>query len=289
MGINIHALNFLMYASKKKKFGSTATIGRQTITYLKAKEIKNILHLPKEVDYGTWCEKLLIDNFHASKVDSFDYSDYEGCTFTHDMNNPLPPAMTTPNNKYDTIIDIGSFEHIYNLPQAFKNISTMCKDGGIIIHILPANNMNGHGFWQFSPELFYSLYSESNGYTETEVFFADHGDTKYWYNVKKPENGNRCYVSDKKKIFVMIRTKKIKEFTHENVQESHFIQAWNQKNSNVGNGLIKKLEGFAKRHESFFPFMYYIYIQLHFIKNPEKLSGRNKNLVKRKVTDWMNI
>lgn len=289
MGIEIHTLNFLMYALKKKKFCKTATIGRQEIKPLRKKDIKNILHLPKEIDYGVWCEKLLMDNFHSSKVDSFDYSDYELCTFTHDMNKPLPSALITPNNQYDTIIDFGSFEHIYNLPQAFKNISTMCAEGGVIIHGLPANNMCGHGFWQFSPELFYSLYSESNGYSETEVFFADKTDNKYWYKVKKPENGIRRVMQNKTEVYVLVRTKKVKEFTHDNVQQSDFVLTWNQKKSDVAKPLIKKLEEFAKRHESFLPLIYSVYWWLHEIKHPENLSGRNEHLIKHSVTDWMNI
>ena len=39
----------------------------------------------------------------------------------------------------------------------------LTKIGGMIIHALPANNFCGHGFWQFSPELFYELYSPENG------------------------------------------------------------------------------------------------------------------------------
>ena len=100
MGIEIHTLNFLKYSFKKKPFGRTATIGRQSLLNIRVKDIKNILHLPKEIDYGTWCEKLLIDNFGSNEVDSFDYSDYEGCTFTYDMNKPLPDNLDIPRNQY---------------------------------------------------------------------------------------------------------------------------------------------------------------------------------------------
>jgi len=64
-------------------------------------------------------------------------------------------------------------EHVFNASQGLKNVTRLCAPGGQIIHSLPANNFCNHGFWQFSPELFFSLYSDKNGYSETEIFLAD--------------------------------------------------------------------------------------------------------------------
>ena len=114
-------------------------------------------------------------------------------------------------------------------------------------------------------------------------------DNKYWYKVKKPENGIRRVIQNKTEVYVLVKTKKVKEFTHDNVQQSDFVLAWNQKKSDVAKPLIKKLEEFAKRHESFLPLCYSVYWWLHRIKHPENLSGRNEHLIKHSVTDWMNI
>ena len=78
------------------------------------------------------------------------------------------------NEKFDTIIDFGTSEHIFNVVENLSNISKFCKNNGIILHSLPANNNCGHGFWQFSPELFFSLYSENNGFSDTEFLFLIH-------------------------------------------------------------------------------------------------------------------
>ena len=86
----------------------------------------------------------------------------------------------------------------------------------------------------------------------------------------------------------LVRTKKVREFTHDNVQQSDFVLAWNQKKSDADKRLIKKLEEIAKRHESFLPISYSIYWWLHGIKHPENLSGRNEHLIKKSVTDWIN-
>lgn len=143
------------------------------------------------------------------------------------MNKPLPPQLISNELKYDTIIDFGSLEHIYNAPQAFKNISTLLADGGQILHALPANNWCGHGFWQFSPELFFSLYSDVNGYANTKVFFADLSDNKHWYEVRKPENGIRSCMESCTEVYVLVITKKISTFfSHDTVQQSDFVLTW---------------------------------------------------------------
>jgi len=96
---------------------------------------------------------LLRQEFGASTVVSIDYSDYEGANIIHDMNYPISQETYS---KFDTVIDAGSLEHVYNAPQALKNCSLICnKSGGQIVHILPSNNYCSHGFWQFSPELFF--------------------------------------------------------------------------------------------------------------------------------------
>ncbi len=62
---------------------------------------------------------------------------------------------------------------MFNIAQALENCVKLCKIGGQILQAVPANGECGHGFWQMSPELFFSLYSERNGFIETEVFIAN--------------------------------------------------------------------------------------------------------------------
>ena len=185
MGIDIHALNFLRYTSRKKTLGRVATIGRQSLLVTPS-QINKIIGISAADDFGAFCEDLLLSHFGATAVDSYDYSDYEGATFIVDLNKPLAPSKN-----YDTVIDCGTVEHVYNVPQALANISSLCSRGGQIVHVSPGNNCCGHGFWQFSPELFFSLYSDANGYLETEVFVADvyewqRSDTP----TSDPRNGN---------------------------------------------------------------------------------------------------
>ncbi len=220
MGIDYHALKFLTYARNRTRFGAVATIGRQGL-HLPPWRVERILGLPAAVDYGPYCEPLLIDQFGADLVHSYDNSDYERATHIADLGRAL-----TPTNIYDTVIDAGCLEHVYDAPQALRNLSGLTKVGGQILHILPANGFCGHGFWQFSPELFFALYSEENGYADTEVFLAELADEACWYRVKKPAHGKRAEVLTRGEAYALVRTRRVRAEATPIVQQSDYVHAW---------------------------------------------------------------
>lgn len=235
MGIDVHGLNFLRYAKKSGAFGETITVARPgfhvVASYVREPYIREMVNALAESQNGKYCEELLRRYFGSKSVDSLDNSDYEGASIVHDMNQPLPSDIV---GLYDTVIDAGTLEHVYNIPQALKNCSALCKPGGQILHILPANNFCGHGFWQFTPELFFSLYSSENGYSETEVFLADVCKIDKWYKVKKPRKGQRVNVHTSNRLHVLVRTVLAREdFSHKDVQQSDYITKWQGKESSV--------------------------------------------------------
>jgi 2-polyprenyl-3-methyl-5-hydroxy-6-metoxy-1,4-benzoquinol methylase len=71
------------------------------------------------------------------------------------------------------VFDGGTLEHIFDYPTAIKNCMKMVKPGGHLLLTTPANNWFGHGFYQFSPELFYSFVSFSFFYTRNSVWGGD--------------------------------------------------------------------------------------------------------------------
>jgi len=223
MGIDIHNLNFLRYSAKARPLGNTITIGRQGL-HAAESTVRKLVGTKSSYRNQQYCEQLLIEYLGSTSVDSIDNSDYESATHVHDMNNVLPDSLY---GKYDTVIDGGCLEHIYNVPQALKNCSLLCKPGGQILHMVPTNNLCGHGFWQFSPELFFSLYSGANGYTGTEVFIADLTDTKRWFQVRMPNNGKRVNVHSSTELYVLARTTLAGgEFSHASVQQSDYQFEW---------------------------------------------------------------
>jgi len=281
MGIDVHALQLLRWASLKSNgLGKVATIGRQGVN-VPARELTKHVSLPPDYQYPRYCEDLLVKVFGAERVDSFDNSDFEGCTFVADFNKPLASPC-----QYTTVIDFGCVEHIYNVPQAMRNISLLCADGGQILHCLPANNFCGHGFWQFSPELFFSLYSKQNGYSETQVFVVNIADETVWYEVIAPRNGKRVAMWSDTPLYVLCRTVQRGDFSHENVQQSDYVFMWNKDTegavSTNAQTLHSSLTAALKRNK----FARLIYRKLAVLLGlKDDGLRRNPSLIKRHVSD----
>jgi hypothetical protein len=280
VGIGYHGLQFLRFAAKHAPFGRVATIGRQELG-LDKEEVCSLIGVRPEYKHEKYCESLLLQHFGAACVDSWDFSDYEGASHIVDMNKPLHEKLST----YDTVIDAGSLEHVYNAPQALLNVSNLCCDGGQILHVLPGNNFCGHGFWHFSPELFFSLYCEANGYSETRVFLASEYRTDVWYEVVKPEHGQRANVISFTPTFVLCRTVKARESSHDSVQQSDYIHIWQQNEVTQPPVEVRpmwraKLRS-ALQRSALVDFAYILHIKL---SGERSLSARNPHLIARSVS-----
>jgi hypothetical protein len=224
MGLDIHALNFLLIY-KRKKLKDTVTIGRQSL-HLEEHVLRQFIELKSNYKHNLFCEELLKKYFNAKKVDSIDISAFEEATIIHDMNQIIPKKY---HQKFDTVINYGSLEHIFNFPVAIMNCSLMLKPGGQIFHILPANNFCGHGFYQFSPELFSSLYNKKNGYSQTDIFIGDLSDYKNIYKVKMKRR-HRINITSKNETNLFVRTIKNKNFSHSNIQQISYLDEWSKSN-----------------------------------------------------------
>lgn len=94
------------------------------------------------------------------EMEAMDFSDYEGATHVHDLNQPVPEEM---HGQFDFIFDGGTIEHVFDAPQALRNVFHMLKDGGVFAS---ANGLNGwlfHGMYQFNPEMVYAFWKQMAG------------------------------------------------------------------------------------------------------------------------------
>jgi SAM-dependent methyltransferase len=203
VGAAFHELKFL---ARETPLGSVLTLGRQNLN-IDATEL--------------YVEDLLLREFGATSVESIDYSDFEGATYIGDLNEPLDLEK-----EFDTILDFGTTEHVFNVPQAFKNCIRLCKLGGKILHSVPSNGECGHGFWQMSPELFFRLYSGNNGFTNTQVLIADLMDERYWWEARPPKPGHRLLANSITTTYVLVRTTKIADLPL-TVTQADYEHAWN--------------------------------------------------------------
>jgi len=116
------------------------------------------------------CDKLAAEPFGEPfleacgfrTVRSLDFSDYEGADIVHDLNLPLPAKLEALSS---FVYDGGTIEHVFDVAQALQNVMKLTKLGGTILLSSPANGQCGHGFYQFSPELFYRVL-EANGFAD---------------------------------------------------------------------------------------------------------------------------
>ncbi|MBX3744052.1 MAG: hypothetical protein KF833_01970 [Verrucomicrobiae bacterium] len=112
-----------------------------------------------------------------------DASSYEGATWVHDLNRPIPDDW---HRRFDAVCDLGTLEHVFHLPVALKNCMEMVDLGGHLFLMTPANNFLGHGFYQFSPELFHRVLCEANGYCVERMVAVEYGPRRRWYEVADP-------------------------------------------------------------------------------------------------------
>ena len=112
-----------------------------------------------------------------------DASSYEGASEVHDMNDPISDQF---REGFDAVVDAGTLEHVFNFPTAIKNCMEMVHSAVICCYKTSANNYFGHGFYQFSPELFYRLMSAENGFQVERMIAYEAYAGSQWYEVIDP-------------------------------------------------------------------------------------------------------
>ena len=162
-----------------------------------------------------------------------DYSDYQGADIIHDLNYPVEKGH---EESFDVVVDGGTMEHIFNLPVAIFNCMRMVKTGGSLFIFSMANNHCGHGFYQFSPELFFRLFQREYGFKIEDVILVKHpfpsaelSKKQECFRVKDPaEIGRRSVIVTKSPIGIMVHAVKIahkSQFPHY-PQQSDYIKTW---------------------------------------------------------------
>ncbi len=170
----------------------------------------------------------LFEILGAHDVQSIDYSAYEKATIIHDLNNPLPEEF---NHQFSCMIDGGTIEHIFNFPVAIKSCMDAIEVGGHYIGISPANNQMGHGFYQFSPELYYRIFSEENGFRiKTMLVSVDNEADTVWYEVADPKKvHSRVMLVNNYPLSLRFVAEKIaqKDVFANTPQQSDYTNTWN--------------------------------------------------------------
>ncbi|MEW6161156.1 MAG: hypothetical protein AB1813_27315 [Verrucomicrobiota bacterium] len=241
MGVDIESARFLMSASRQGvSYEYCLTLGRQNFQ-LGVSETRILLK-----EFGLAAEKaneILVGSYPryaegffrflgALQVDSMDASKYESATVLHDLNLPIPEAL---KNRFTAVVDAGTLEHVFNFPVAIRNCMEMTKVGGHFLALTPSNNYCGHGFYQFSPELFYRVLNAQNGFTVERMIAMECGPFRRWFEVKDPELiRSRVTLTNSFPLILLVQAKKVADVPKlvDVPQQSDYSATWNEHSTN---------------------------------------------------------
>jgi SAM-dependent methyltransferase len=194
----------------------------------------------------------------ASSVTAIDASAYEGAEIVHDMNLPIAAELECT---FDLVVDGGSIEHIFRPDRAVGNVLRMAKVGGHVIIEAPANNLCGHGFYQFSPEFFFSALGAPSGFEIVRMLLIECVyptvslvEQRRAYAVRSPrELGERVGILSRRPLLLLVHTTKrahVEDPFAVVPQQSDYEARWhdpNRKGTRVAE-LALTAARFVKRH-----------------------------------------
>lgn len=162
----------------------------------------------------------------AVNATSIDASDYEGASLLHDLNLPLPDQI---KNKYSVAIDFGTLEHVFNYPQALKNAMESVAVGGHFLAATVTNGFMGHGFYQFSPELFFRALSPENGFELEYLFICSADKVQKWHRCIDPAAlKHRAEIVTRGPTYVLVQARRtgLCEIFSKPPQQSDYVLVW---------------------------------------------------------------
>jgi hypothetical protein len=236
MGVNWPDISFMLAArAQGASFDRTLTIGRQNLfatadgimrAYRDCSMDGDWLAAKQIVSDGRGYAEPLLRYLGADSVESLDASNYEESTIIHDMNRLLPEAL---RGRFSLVFDGGSLEHVFNYPQALKNCMDAVGPGGHFMAITPANNLVGHGFYQFSPDLFYRALSPVNGFEIQMMLLRATHRWARWYGVADPKVvGRRVTLTSPWTSLIYLLARKVSDVEpfDQWPQQSDYETAW---------------------------------------------------------------
>lgn len=218
-----------------------ATIGRLTLFLHPEQHRRLCRRFPDAASvasyqWGDFCEPVLAAITGASEIVSIDVSGYQGATRIHDMNLPIADAHPDLVDSFDLVIDGGTLEHVFDFPRATANLMALTRVGGHVLTANPANNLCGHGFYQFTPELMHRLYSSKNGFeveyillTASRALSVERDRRPRSFQVADPRSlGRRIFIRNNRPVMIRTLARKLENqaLVPATVAQSDYVVAW---------------------------------------------------------------
>ena len=128
-------------------------------------------------------------------------------------------------------------EHIFDVRQVLQNVGDMLRVGGLYVGTTSANNLLGHGFYQFSPELFYRFLCPENGWASPAVFLCEHqrDPPRFWFVEDPSSLGRRIQIQNGAQLnLLVVATKTNHPPSLTTPQQSDYVVAWSGRPSANG-------------------------------------------------------
>ena len=158
MGLNLNmSLLLREWIARYEISGPLLTLGVQTLDFTQAQFARaRGLPAPEANAGAAVLPPQLFKACGINETLSLDVSDYEGADFICDLNCPeVPDALVS---RFGCILNGGTLEHVFHIPNALASITRMLKLGGVVIHQIPVHNWVDHGFYQINPTLLFDYY-----------------------------------------------------------------------------------------------------------------------------------
>ncbi len=189
----------------------------------------------------------------AERVFATDISDYENPDYIIDFNHDVNEQY---HERFDVILDIGTLEHIFDVPTALSNITKMLKEGGEVILILTSSNAIDHGFYSFSPTLFFDFFT-INGFSNFSCYLREGSNYNYMkkgkiyrynhigkeYSLTSKNSVDVCFFATKQQKLKPIEATNLKNI-NKPLQNIYLSFYWNKKR--YGREAFQKTNTFRK-------------------------------------------
>jgi hypothetical protein len=263
MGVIFSDARNLLELRKGQIGGRAVTLGRLGVFFHKSDVKKLRMIAPKDeaveawfgsYRWGDFAEDFFRNVLKFDVVDSIDFSPYQGATIIHDLGEPLPSEHT---GKFDLAMDGGTLEHVFNFPAAIANLMKLVRTGGAVYLTGPCNNLCGHGFYQFSPELMHRVFSINNGF---EPIFVRVAKAQYVsveltsrhavYDVEDPDvSQQRITLMNSKPVLIMAMARRVTDVEpfQNKVLQSDYVARWDGNLRTSHGGGLSRLKEAVRR------------------------------------------
>lgn len=173
MGLSKCTLRLLLDEARREPFGgSVVVLGKQDVWFtedtlrscaaaagVRLRDVPLTLSpKPGPASEGYLSDDSMLKALGFTDYFALDVSDYEAADIIrHNLNSATVPSEL--EGRFDVVIDGGTLEHVFHLPNAMSALGRMVHAEGRVIHASPSSNHIDHGFYMFSPTFFWDYYS----------------------------------------------------------------------------------------------------------------------------------